>query len=171
MLLIKKKSVKQERRTARQFGGLTQPASGAIEGLKGDVRTHGRSAGRFNDKDFLIENKFTDAKSYILKQAVWDKIAKEAIRDNMRTPMLQLDIAGEEYAILYLHDVQEYLGDLLHIACHIEARKQQQHLPGALLKDVVQLNSDVVLGLELRFKKHSSSLCVVRTDELLKALK
>ena len=75
MQYIKKKSLNQERRTAKQFGGLTQPASGAIEGLKGDVRTHGRSAGRFNDKDFLIENKFTDAKSYVLQQTTWEKIA------------------------------------------------------------------------------------------------
>ena len=89
----------------------------------------------------------------------------------MRIPMLQLDIGGHQYAILYTHDVREYLGDLLHIACHIEARKKQQHLPGVLLSDVVSLNSSVVLGLELRFKTLNSSLCAVRTDELLKALK
>lgn len=171
MKLIKKKSVKQERRTAKQFGGLTQPASGAIEGLKGDVRTHGRSAGRFNDKDFLIENKFTDAKSYILKQAVWAKIANEAVRDNMRTPMLQLDMGGQEYAIIWMEDAKEYIGKTLHVAASIITEHKQLSLPAVSLNSAVSRNPHAVLGLEIQFKTPRTSLCVVLAEELLKSLK
>lgn len=88
---IKRKSRKQEQRTAKEFSGRTQIASGAIDGLKGDVRTGTTSIG-FNEKDFLIENKFTDAQKYKLELKIWHKIAKEALRDNFRIPLLQVDI-------------------------------------------------------------------------------
>jgi hypothetical protein len=93
-MYIKRKSQKQEERTAKDFGGKTQIASGAIAGMKGDVRTGGRGVG-FNESDFLIENKFTDDRKYSLKLDIWNKIAMEALRDNMRTPAMQIDIADK----------------------------------------------------------------------------
>jgi hypothetical protein len=96
---IKRKSLAQERRTAKEFGGLTQIASGAIDGLKGDVKTGSTGVG-FNDSDFLIENKFTDAKSYSLKKATWEKIEKEALKDNMRIPLMQIDIQNDTQLVV-----------------------------------------------------------------------
>ena len=61
MNYIKRKSAKQEKRTAKEFGGRTTPASGALSGAKGDVRTGNRTNGEdTNSNDFLIENKYTD---------------------------------------------------------------------------------------------------------------
>lgn len=98
-LYIKRKSQKQEKKTADLFGGKVQIASGALDGMKGDVRT-GACTPSFNENDFLIENKFTDADNYKLQVSIWKKIAKEALRDNLRTPMLQVDIQDVSLVIL-----------------------------------------------------------------------
>lgn len=90
MSYIKKKSQRQEKRTAREFKGRTTPASGALSGIKGDVRT---------DK-FLIENKFTDSDSYTLKFVTWNKIRMEALKDELRTPLMQVDIQDLQLVIL-----------------------------------------------------------------------
>jgi hypothetical protein len=103
---IRKKSQKQEARTAKEFAGRTQIASGAIETLKGDVRT-GETSSAFNVEDFLIENKFTDAKKYKLDLKTWQKIEKEALQDNMRTPMMQIDIDNRvQLVVMSLNDFE-----------------------------------------------------------------
>ena len=61
-MLKKKKSKKQEERIAKQIGGKTVIASGALWGAKGDSRFD----------NFLIENKFTDKDSYSLQLKIWD---------------------------------------------------------------------------------------------------
>lgn len=100
----KKKSNKQEARTAKEFGGRVQPASGALAGAKGDVRTGGQRTSSFSDSDFLIENKYTDKASYSLKKETWLKIQKEAIRENMRIPMMQIDIQDTSLVVLNKQD-------------------------------------------------------------------
>lgn len=97
---IRRKSQKQEAKTAELFGGRTQIASGALEGLKGDVRT-GNKSPSFNEKDFLIENKFTDNKSYKLESKIWDKIEEEAFRDDMRIPLLVVTPANGNYYVIF----------------------------------------------------------------------
>lgn len=94
MNYIKKKSAKQESRTAKEFGGKTTPASGAMWSAKGDVRT----------LDFLIENKYTDANNYKLELKILEKIENEALRDNFRTPVLQIDIAELSLVVLNHND-------------------------------------------------------------------
>lgn len=105
---IKRKSKKQEERTAKEFSGRTQLASGAIETLKGDVRTGEHIGGSFNEDDFLIENKFTDSLAYKLTLPTWDKISKEAFRDNFRTPLMQIDIQDLQ---LVLMDENTFIAD------------------------------------------------------------
>ena len=83
---LRKRSQKQEKRTAKQFKGRVTPGSGCIDGFKGDVRTD----------DYLIENKFTTS-SYVLKKNTWEKIRKEALRDGLRESILQLDFVISEY--------------------------------------------------------------------------
>lgn len=92
--LIRKKSNKQEKRTAKLFKGRTQIASGAIPTLKGDVRTgsHFRTAGDFATADYLIENKYTESDFYVLTKETFEKIKKEATKDNFRTPLMQVDV-------------------------------------------------------------------------------
>ena len=105
MNYIKRKSAKQEERTAKEFGGRTTPASGALSGAKGDVRTGNRTNGEgTNSNDFLIENKYTDKDYYVLKLATWQKIDGEALRDNMRVPLMQIDIQQNQYVVLANND-------------------------------------------------------------------
>lgn len=100
MSYIKKKSAKQESRTAEEFGGKTQIASGALWGAKGDVRTGSERTSSFNENDFLIENKFTDKDKYKLDRKVWEKIDLEAVNDNFRTPLMQVDIQDLQLVIM-----------------------------------------------------------------------
>jgi hypothetical protein len=106
---IKRKSRKQEERTAKDFGGRTQIASGAIDGMKADVKTGVRSIG-FNDNDFLIENKYTDNASYSLKKSIWEKIENESLRDNLRIPLMQIDIQDKELVVLNKSDFLSLIG-------------------------------------------------------------
>lgn len=104
MSYIKKKSAKQESRTAKEFGGRTQLASGALWTSKGDVRTGTERTSSFNDSDYLIENKYTDKDSYKLERKIWEKIANEALRDNMRIPLMQVDIQDLQLVIMSFND-------------------------------------------------------------------
>ena len=94
MSYIKRKSAKQEKRTAKEFAGKLTPASGAMWGAKGDVRT----------LDYLIENKYTDANKYKLELKILEKIEKEALKDNFRTPILQVDISELSLVVLNHND-------------------------------------------------------------------
>lgn len=104
MNYIKRKSTKQEKRTALEFRGRTTPASGALSGAKGDVRTGTREGSQTNCEDFLIENKYTDKDFYTLKLTTWQKIDGEALRDNMRVPLMQVDIQQNQYVVLANND-------------------------------------------------------------------
>lgn len=100
---IKRKSAKQEKRTAKEFSGSTTPASGAKDYAKGDVVTGRRKAG-FHTDDFLIENKYTDKEYYVLEYATWDKICKEALKASMRTPIMQIDIKDSSVVVMKEND-------------------------------------------------------------------
>ena len=98
---LKKRSKKQEEKIAKDIGGRTTPASGALWAFKGDVR---------NDK-YLIEAKFTDSNKYQLKYTTWDKIKHEAINDGLRIPVMQIDIQGSQYALLRVDDLEALAQD------------------------------------------------------------
>jgi hypothetical protein len=87
---MKSKSQKQEARVAKNCCGRVQAASGALDGAKGDVR---------NDI-FLVECKITDKDFYALTKSVWDKIRKEAIKDNLRIPVLYIEIQDKRFMIV-----------------------------------------------------------------------
>ena len=99
MSYIKRKAKAQEARTAKECGGRVTPASGALEGCKGDVRT----------ADYLIENKFTDEEFYKLELAIWKKIEKEALRDSLRTPVMQIDVQDLSLVLMSLNDLYDTL--------------------------------------------------------------
>ena len=108
MSYIKKKSMLQEKRTAKEFNGNTTIASGALYFQKADVRTGTDRTSMFNNSDFLIENKFTDKETYKLERKIWEKIAKEALHDNFRTPLMQIDIQDLHLVIMDYNDYLEY---------------------------------------------------------------
>jgi hypothetical protein len=109
----KKASRRQEARVAKQTGGRRVPASGALPGLKGDVRI--QRATREAD-GLLGELKYTTAASYRLTQADLRKITEEAVtagklpffwvefRRAMETP-------GEAYVVFPSWVVVDLLGD------------------------------------------------------------
>ena len=83
--------MKQEKENAEIFGGKCQPGSGACWGAKGDIRCD----------DYLIEAKYTDADSYSFSLKTWDKIEKEAYREDLRIPLLQLNIKDLNLVIFH----------------------------------------------------------------------
>ena len=72
MKTVKRRSQKQEKSVAKDFNARMTVASGALWGMKGDVR---------NDK-FLIECKTTEKGYYSVTNKVWEKIEDEEKRSN-----------------------------------------------------------------------------------------
>lgn len=91
MKTVKKRSQKQEKSVAKTFNGKVTAASGALWGMKGDVR---------NDR-FLIECKTTEKDYYTLTAKVWEKIQEEALKDHMRTPLLMVDLEDSERYVIF----------------------------------------------------------------------
>lgn len=90
---IHKRSKKQEERTAEKYKGSRNVMSGAGWVRKNDVRTF----------DLLIENKFTDKKSFSIKSDEMVKLARTAILED-RVPVLQIDLGGRSYVVLLEDD-------------------------------------------------------------------
>lgn len=91
MKTVRRRSQKQEKSVAKKFGGRVTAASGALWGMKGDVRTN----------KFLIECKTTEKSYYTLTAKVWEKIALEALKDHMRTPLMSIDLEDTERYIVF----------------------------------------------------------------------
>ena len=142
MTYIKRKSMKQEARVAKDFGGKVQVASGAIPsvGMKGDVRTSGGYT-RFNENDLLIENKFTDYSHFTFTKKVWEKLDKEALKDGMRIPLLQVDTSGKRVFILKESDFlgfynEDYPRKNIVETGTTQVKLKDQYLPGSMDPDV-----------------------------------
>lgn len=91
MKTVKKRSQKQEKSVARQFNARVTAASGALWGMKGDVR---------NEK-FLIECKTTEKDFYVLTSKVWEKIQEEATKDHMRIPLMMIDLEDNDRYVVF----------------------------------------------------------------------
>lgn len=86
--------MQSERQAARLDGGVTQPASGALPGRKGDIRT----------EDWLIEDKFTDAHSFTITEKLLDKIIRDALVMHGRLPMLRITMPRYKLRVLREED-------------------------------------------------------------------
>lgn len=91
MKTVKRRSQKQEKSVAKKFNARLTAASGALWGLKGDVRS---------DK-YLIECKTTEKDYYTLTAKVWEKIQEEAIQDHMRTPLMVIDLKDTDRYVVF----------------------------------------------------------------------
>lgn len=98
-------SNKQEKRIAKEIGGRTTIASGSLYFQKADVRT---------DK-FLLEAKTTAKDYYSLSIATWRKIKSQALKDNLRIPLMCIDLENgkNSLAIISIHDFLSLGMDLL----------------------------------------------------------
>ena len=163
---VKRKSDRQERRTAKEFGGRTQIASGALPGMKGDVRTGERVAGKLNDNDFLIENKYTEAPSYKLTLATWDKIAKEALRDSFRTPLMQIDIREVELVLMDDGTFKSMFNFDTRADCVIKAGGKSVSLLGDECENLLDLADAIIID----FYNIPRQLYVVRKRDFLRNL-
>jgi hypothetical protein len=98
---ILKKSVKQEKRSAKSYKGSRNAGSGSGWLRKNDVRS----------ETFLIENKLTVAtKSITLKNVDLVELRERAILED-RIPVLQFDLAGRNYVVLVESDFLEIIGE------------------------------------------------------------
>ena len=62
------RSAKMEARVAREVGGRTMAGSGSSWRARGDVSA----------EEHLIQHKYTDAKSFVLKLAEWEQVQTDA---------------------------------------------------------------------------------------------
>ena len=98
---VLKKSVKQEKRSAKSYRGSRNAGSGSGWLRKNDVRS----------ETLLIENKLTVAtKSITLKNADLVELRERAILED-RVPVLQFDLAGRNYVVLVESDFLEIIGE------------------------------------------------------------
>lgn len=91
MKTVKRRSQKQEKSVAKKFNARLTAASGALWGMKGDVRS---------DK-YLIECKTTEKDYYTLTAKVWEKIQEEAIQDHMRIPLMVIDLKDTDRYVVF----------------------------------------------------------------------
>lgn len=93
-------SKKQESKVAKELRGKITPASGALWGCKGDVRSD----------NFLVECKTTEKDFYSLNFNTWDKIYNEAIKDSLRIPVMCIDLNNgvNRLAVLCTRDLKYY---------------------------------------------------------------
>jgi hypothetical protein len=89
-----RRSRRSEDQAARSDGGRRQPASGALRGQRGDVRTD----------EWLIEDKFTDAESFSIKLTMLKKTIHEALVTGGRLPMWRIVIQGHRFRLLREED-------------------------------------------------------------------
>lgn len=94
-----KQSQKHERRLANKIGGSTTAASGAFWSRKGDARS----------EQYLIEHKYTAAKSYRLTKADLNKVLKEALMVG-RIPLFCIHMDGYDLVVQFEDDFFEMAG-------------------------------------------------------------
>lgn len=96
----KKKSNKQELALAKRVGGKTQAGSGNQWHSKGDVE----------DKDFLIECKYTSHKSFRVSIDLWEEISEKAFAMGGKTPAIEIILGeGQENLKLIVMSEDDYL--------------------------------------------------------------
>ena len=91
MKTLKRRSQRQEKSVAKDFNAKVTVASGALWGMKADVRSD----------DYLIECKTTEKDYYPLSAKTWEKIENEAIRDHMRIPLMVIDLEDQDRVVVF----------------------------------------------------------------------
>lgn len=151
MSTVKRRSQKQEKSVAKSFNARPTVASGALWGMKGDVR---------NDK-FLIECKTTEKDYYSITTKVWEKIEEEALKDRMRTPLLIIDLQDTDRYVVFnpnqfIRQVNTY-----EVAPHVHGGCKSYRFKGYTQEDLPILFSVI----PLKSKKKNHILMVMKMTE------
>lgn len=151
MSTVKRRSQKQEKSVAKDFNARPTVASGALWGMKGDVR---------NDK-FLIECKTTEKDYYSITTKVWEKIEDEALKDRMRTPLLIIDLQDTDRYVVFnpnqfIRQVNTY-----EVALHVHGGCKSFRFKGYTQEDLPILFSVI----PLKSKKKNHILMVMKMTE------
>lgn len=151
MSTVKRRSQKQEKSVAKDFNARPTVASGALWGMKGDVR---------NDK-FLIECKTTEKNYYSITTKVWEKIEDEALKDRMRTPLLIIDLQDTDRYVVFnpnqfIRQVNTY-----EVAPHVHGGCKSYRFKGYTQEDLPILFSVI----PLKSKKKNHILMVMKMAE------
>lgn len=151
MSTVKRRSQKQEKLVAKDFNARPTVASGALWGMKGDVR---------NDK-FLIECKTTEKDYYSITTKVWEKIEDEALKDRMRTPLLIIDLQDTDRYVVFnpnqfIRQVNTY-----EVAPHVHGGCKSFRFKGYTQEDLPILFSVI----PLKSKKKNHILMVMKMTE------
>ena len=151
MSTVKRRSQKQEKSVAKDFNARPTVASGALWGMKGDVR---------NDK-FLIECKTTEKDYYSITTKVWEKIEDEALKDRMRTPLLIIDLQDTDRYVVFnpnqfIRQVNTY-----EVAPHVHGGCKSYKFKGYTQEDLPILFSVI----PLKSKKKNHILMVMKMTE------
>ena len=158
MNLVKKKSRKQEAQTAKDIGGKTTIASGALV-QKGDV---------FNDK-LLVECKTTEKDFYSLKKTTWDKIFKEAVRNsNMRIPVMRIDLkdsSTHSYAIMQENNFTLWCYGKAVYVLDIENANEKSYRVVDISDHFV--NADIIVGKHFAFEQ-DKGIVQIRWSDFIK---
>lgn len=96
---MKPKWKKHEEKIAKEFNGVVSKGSGNYWGQPSDVK----------NKNFLIEAKQTEKKSYSISKQTWDKIYEEALF-SYRYPMIILKIQDIELVVMGKEDFMKLFG-------------------------------------------------------------
>ena len=94
----KPKWQKKEYKDVDDFNGKETIASGRTWSDKGDVKT----------RDWMIDSKYTEKKSYSVSLKTWDKLYEQALM-SFRLPMLSLQIQDLELVVVNKEDFVELL--------------------------------------------------------------
>lgn len=153
MSTVKRRSQKQEKSVAKDFNAKPTVASGALWGMKGDVR---------NDK-FLIECKTTEKDYYSITTKVWEKIEDEALKDRMRTPLLIIDLQDTDRYVVFnpnqfIRQVNTY-----EVAPHVHGGCKSYRFKGYTQEDLPILFSVI----PLKSKKKNHILMVMKMTEFV----
>lgn len=153
MSTVKRRSQKQEKSVAKSFNARPTVASGALWGMKGDVR---------NDK-FLIECKTTEKDYYSITTKVWEKIEDEALKDRMRTPLLIIDLQDTDRYVVFnpnqfIRQVNTY-----EVAPHVHGGYKSYRFKGYTQEDLPILFSVI----PLKSKKKNHILMVMKMTEFV----
>lgn len=100
MGMSRKDSMRQEENIAADLGGRRVPASGALPGLPGDVKS----------AEWLVEAKCTQAQQYTLTLATLYKVRREAASVGRKWAM-QVMMSGEPVAIIPWAEFIRLLGE------------------------------------------------------------
>ena len=151
MKTVKRRSQKQEKSVAKDFNARMTVASGALWGMKGDVR---------NDK-FLIECKTTEKGYYSVTNKVWEKIEDEAVKDRMRTPLLIIDLKDKDRYVIFNPNYFEKKVNTYEVFPNVHGGCNSYRLKGYSDENLPILFS----VLSLKSKKKSHILMAMKIDD------